>query len=466
VDTLARLIVLLALAWCFPAWSLVTYQGSTAFVAPAPLHGIPDAGAEIQRILEGSKWPVIVQDKEFIKIGNTKIPIQVSRKIPLSGAVRAAITKCGARCIVTAAAAAAAWCKYETGSFLCDPRQPKERQEATCLRGAQAGFPSYNGCYKSPAEVAAADGPQFVQRLNDLPGNTHLRHSFVGVTSCSGSGPWTCYFTYQTLTRQWDNTWGGAQISTQQWPVTAETKVQELCPPVVNFADPAYSVPGGPPDADGKCPTGRYEPLPEAEAETRLAPQLQKVADPAKVVRELLEDGPELTPYADVNPKTVSGPATASEPATTTTHTSPTGQPQTTTTQTTYNIRYGDNYTTNWTVTTITNNPDGSTETKDETPKDEKSECEKNPDVIGCQKTDTPPGQDLEKRDIEVRYAPQAGWGADNAACPAPPNISVLGNSLQLDLSLFCTFFQSIRFALIGMAAMVGALIFIGGLKN
>lgn len=93
--------------------------------------------------------------------------------------------------------------------------------------------------------------------------------------------------------------------------------------------------------------------------------------------------------------------------------------------------------------------------------------CVANPDRIGCALFGGPSSDPaLGTRVVNVNVAPATGWGSDNAACPAPPSLSFMGSTFQLDLSLFCKFFEGIRFVILGIAFLVGARIVLGGFSG
>ncbi|MFN5048840.1 hypothetical protein [Roseateles sp.] len=223
---------------------------------------------------------------------------------------------------------------------------------------------------------------------------------------------------------------------------------------------------------DGKCPAGFHQPITADEAADKLktAPP-PAVSDALKdALREALKGG--QTVEADFE---TSGPAKQiGSPASTTTTN---GQGTTTTTTTPeYHYKYeGDTITyetVNVTQTCVGANAcsaANATETKTETkppPKegDEKDPCSVAPDRAGCAKLGTPgEGEDIKKKDIPVSITPDSGFGADTGTCPAPIQ---LANGLTVDpFGLFCKYMAGIRFAVIGVAWLIAAFIFLGRIE-
>lgn len=88
--------------------------------------------------------------------------------------------------------------------------------------------------------------------------------------------------------------------------------------------------------------------------------------------------------------------------------------------------------------------------------------CEKNPDILACQKLDTPTEDTLEKKDKTVTVNPDSGWGASDAACPAPKSITVNGRLIQIPYDLFCQYMHGIRPVVISMAWLSAGFILLG----
>lgn len=98
-------------------------------------------------------------------------------------------------------------------------------------------------------------------------------------------------------------------------------------------------------------------------------------------------------------------------------------------------------------------------EPQTEEPEPEKDPCEANPNSAGCAELDTPPGPELTDRTVNVAITPQAGWGADNASCPAP---RVTSSGIEVPFDLFCTFLGGLRYVVIAFAWLGAAFILLG----
>lgn len=94
--------------------------------------------------------------------------------------------------------------------------------------------------------------------------------------------------------------------------------------------------------------------------------------------------------------------------------------------------------------------------------------CEKNPDIIACQKLefDTPDAPDLPQKDMGGPITPDSGWGAADAQCPAPRHISVQGRDVPIPFDLFCQYMAGLRPVILAMAWLSAAFIFVGGIRS
>lgn len=113
-------------------------------------------------------------------------------------------------------------------------------------------------------------------------------------------------------------------------------------------------------------------------------------------------------------------------------------------------------------------NPDGSgNNDKPRDPeKDERDFCEKNPDVLACQKLDEPedPGK-LKVQEVDFNFQPESGF-AGSASCPAPMSFNVHGNVITLNWQPFCNSLDMIRPFLLAMAWLSAAFIMLGARKE
>lgn len=107
--------------------------------------------------------------------------------------------------------------------------------------------------------------------------------------------------------------------------------------------------------------------------------------------------------------------------------------------------------------------PDSETPPDADKPSQEQLDfCVKNPDVLACQKLDEPEAQELPESEKDISISPDGGWGADNAACPAPKLITVQGRAIPIPFDLFCTWASGMRPIIIAMAWLSAAFILLG----
>jgi hypothetical protein len=87
--------------------------------------------------------------------------------------------------------------------------------------------------------------------------------------------------------------------------------------------------------------------------------------------------------------------------------------------------------------------------------------CLDYPDRAGCKLVGDPPSpENIQTESNNVQVTPEGGFGADNGTCPGLVHTVSLGN---VDVfGLFCKFMAGIRFAVIGCAWIIAAMIFIG----
>ena len=88
--------------------------------------------------------------------------------------------------------------------------------------------------------------------------------------------------------------------------------------------------------------------------------------------------------------------------------------------------------------------------------------CDMYPDILACQKPnlDTPTIDQIQTKDAVITITPDSGWGADNAACPAPRHLSAANSNFEFDL--LCQFMTGIRPVIIAIAWLSAAMILIG----
>jgi hypothetical protein len=107
--------------------------------------------------------------------------------------------------------------------------------------------------------------------------------------------------------------------------------------------------------------------------------------------------------------------------------------------------------------------PDSETPPDGDKPREEQMDfCVKNPDVLACQKLDEPNSEELPASEKTISISPDGGWGADNASCPAPKQITVQGRAIPIPFDLFCTWARGMRPIIIAMAWLSAAFILLG----
>lgn len=95
-------------------------------------------------------------------------------------------------------------------------------------------------------------------------------------------------------------------------------------------------------------------------------------------------------------------------------------------------------------------------------PEDTPGLCDLYPDILACVKLDEPKDSDLQTKEIEFNVSPDSGWGADNAACPAPKQITVQGRVIPIPYDLFCTWASGLRPVILALAWLSAAFIILG----
>lgn len=283
-----------------------------------------------------------VESTDRAPVGGKSADMKVTRTVTTAAIARAAFRVVGGPgALAITAAAELAWCKYESGSWWCDERQDPQPTTTRCAYLPSSPKQSPTGTAWVGQNICAASAQGFADQVKsavELPGRTVVSIS-AGVAP---NGAYTAAWTYRNY---------GSSTVYGETLQTSTNATTSLCPAVVDFGNPAYSVPGGPADADGRCPSGRYGKPSENDWVPRFGPQVNAGNAP-DIVRQ---SRPGFTPDLTPDPPTVSGPG--SIPGDPTVTTVPDGQGGTTTTTTTptYNITYqGNTYTFTSTTTTTT----------------------------------------------------------------------------------------------------------------
>jgi len=450
---------------CWADAGPISYSGNGGSFLPQPITSATSSDF-VRLMSQPTTLGQDVVDSAAAKIGTKEFQVLLTRNLPKAGLLTAAAR--GARGLaslsvpglVITAASSAAWCKYSTGSWLCDPMTPPVAQDLWVCQFPNGpsgqsslayGPNSYDACFNSFSKYSS-----YVTRDQSFSGGTciaHFSYAFGG-----GTGP--AYSAIETISSP--NNCAGPSTPHANGGGTATRTTATVCPPVVGLV--GYQAPGGAQDSTGKCPTGSFSPASESDVTTRLGRTITTADQIGNLVKDLTSAGIDLAPYANPGSGTLSGPSRVTQDPVTTTTTSPSGQPSTTTQTTTNNITYNTNNFT-WTNSTTTVNPDGSSQTQTETPDDPKSECEKNPDSIGCQKPgDVGSPEDIPRNSVPISFTPVDF--TSNASCPAdiPVSMGRFG-SFVLSFGPFCNWTASIAPIFIALAAIAAAMIFMDGLK-
>lgn len=389
------------------------------------------------------------------------LPLRVGKSVS-NAAIGMAAAKAAAKALPTVAVGVALWDIWDNlrvrpdgaGGLVTDAGQePEEVTTVECqtMVGQGTGNPSLaKNSANSP--LAACEPLKAQVPTNWNTGSAGPAYP-VGEMQCSQatSGSCTQLFFVPFL--------GNQSITFSFGP-----KVIRRCPAVVDFSNPAYSVPGGPTGFDGKCPTGRYDrPLPFQQAADRFA--AQPPADPSSVARDAINRGEEIV----ASPAGIEGPASQTGTPTSTTTTNPDGTTRTETKTPSYSYTYSPSSVTyNTTVTTVINNAGNittTTTTTDNTPKqDPEDQCVKNPDTLGCAKFGEAPEGEVPKTEKPITYAPVPFAGG---SCPASVPWSAFGRSYAFEFTPLCDAASTwVRGVVLLVATVLGAFIFVGGLKS
>lgn len=93
--------------------------------------------------------------------------------------------------------------------------------------------------------------------------------------------------------------------------------------------------------------------------------------------------------------------------------------------------------------------------------------CEVYPDIVACMQPGEPEDVELDAEERDVSFTPASGFGAGNASCPADKQlVTSLAGTLSLSWGPACQFATGLRPVVIALAALSGALIFLGGFKG
>lgn len=85
--------------------------------------------------------------------------------------------------------------------------------------------------------------------------------------------------------------------------------------------------------------------------------------------------------------------------------------------------------------------------------------CDLYPDILACQKLDTPNSDELGKKEVQITLTPDSGWGG-GGSCPAPRHLN--GANVDFEFTMFCNFMTGIRPVVLAMAWLAAAFIVLG----
>lgn len=207
----------------------------------------------------------------------------------------------------------------------------------------------------------------------------------------------------------------GSKSTSWTWSITSKqgTVTSPACPAFTDQLT-GNSFPKGAfdPGADGKCPTGKYDPISADRAKT-LMDAAANIAYAASVMQRILDKGGSLKGASD---RTLDGPRSVTGDPVTSTTVNPDGSTVTTTTTPTTTYNYSGPSVT-WTTTNVTNvqtcTGAGSCSTSTtSTDNQQKGVCETNPAAAGCGGDPASSGSLYAKKDRTFQSVLTAGRDA------------------------------------------------------
>lgn len=88
--------------------------------------------------------------------------------------------------------------------------------------------------------------------------------------------------------------------------------------------------------------------------------------------------------------------------------------------------------------------------------------CEKNPDIVACQKLGTIDAKPLAQSSVPLSIKKDEGFGPANGTCPAARSLTLMGRTYSFSWQPMCDFASAIRPLLIGFAYLTAAMSFMG----
>jgi hypothetical protein len=228
-----------------------------------------------------------------------------------------------------------------------------------------------------------------------------------------------------------------------------------------------------PPDG-GSCGTQAVErPATEKDLQDALDKRRQMMDDALRDYYNAIS--PEQRNELGKNEGTIEASGTpTSGPAKTSTTTKPDGTTQTTTTTTINNITHQGNTFNTSVVSVVSNSTTSVTENGQTTTTTEvadvgikepdKTDCEKNPNSIGCSEFGSVDDSELERKELTGTVTPIDMGGSGQ--CPAPLSSTVLGQHIEFSFDPACRFAGAMRPIVLVLAWLAAAYILSGAVRG
>jgi hypothetical protein len=211
---------------------------------------------------------------------------------------------------------------------------------------------------------------------------------------------------------------------------------------------------------DGKCLTGRYDPITADNAATRIAAGMTVAA----VKDYIMSPGAQASPIPTIGTTTVTGPATQVGTATTSTTTTSTGSTTSTVTPT-YNYTYGGNTVTyntvNSTVTNTTNGGTTTTTTESKPQSETDTQCKLYPNSLGCLSLGEAPDSPI----TPVQKSVTVGQESISLPSGCPADIAVPGGRV-LSFATACDAAQKMAPLVIAAGVLSALLIAVAAIRS
>lgn len=309
-------------------------------------------------------------------------------------------------------------------------------------------YSSATGIWFTSSSAACTDA-----RVKFFPDNSVFSYSSAAVDDT--------YWGLSCYVSSVNNITGTKTSNLQRWGISVRSTIKDNpCPSLT---------PGGvspPIGSDGMCPTGNYVGRTSQQLADSLRDDLTSAkVSPATVAQSIIQDGGDIKTLA---PSSLTGPASSTGIPQTTVTTSSAGSVTTVNNTPTYNYTYGSTsitYTT--TNTNVTNNAGNvTTTTKTGTQSDPTDPCTLHPEVAGCMPLGTATDKVPVPQGVPIAITPvDVGMGS-SGSCPADYSFFFLGRSYLISWTPTCNVVTTwVRPVVIAVAAVVAAMVFVGGLK-